>query len=99
MPSERFRYNSKFEDSITAINKTKLMRTHKHVFYKQLTGGPRKQPDFITIDLIMKKIYLSSPCIIHKIIKIQSKWKSVFQRKKFRELIEEVREKQQAGFR
>jgi hypothetical protein len=93
MPSERFHYSKKFEDSITAINKTKLIRTHKHTFYKQLTGGPRKQPDYITIDLAKKKVYLSSPCIINMIIKIQAKWKAVFQRKKFKEMIEEVREK------
>ena len=65
---------------------------------QQLTGGPRQQPDFITVDLSKKKVYLSSPSIIKKIIKIQAKWKAVYQCEKFRELIEQVRERRRVAF-
>lgn len=83
MPSERFHYDKKFEDSINKLNKTKLLQPHKGGFSRQLTGGPRNQRDYLMVDLSKKKVILSSPLIVKSVIKIQAKWKAVYGRKKF----------------
>jgi hypothetical protein len=70
----------------------RLNRTQSHTFYKQLTGGPKKQGDYISVDLSKKKVFLSSPTIVKYIVKIQAKWRAVFMKKRYLTLIQDVRE-------
>lgn len=77
------------------MNKVRLNRNQSHTFYKQLTGGPKQQGDYISVNLSKKKVFLSSPNIIKYIVKIQAKWKAVFAKKKYLAIIQDVRERQE----
>jgi hypothetical protein len=56
---------------------------HSTTFHRQLTGGPKENKDYITIDLHRKKIQMTSTKCLKAIIMIQAKWKAVFYKKKF----------------
>jgi hypothetical protein len=98
LPSERFHYEKGFENSINKLNRVRLNSTHKSAFRRQITGGPKQEETFITVDLSKKQVYLSSPTIIRHVIAIQAKWRSVYQRKRFLQVLEEAREKERAEF-
>lgn len=76
----------------------RLSRNKSHSYYKQLTGGPQKKGDYISVDLNRKKVFLSSPLILRHVIRIQAKWKAVYQRKRYLAAIQEAREHQEAQF-
>ena len=94
-PSERFFYEKNFENTITKMNKVKLAHNHSNSYMEQLTGGPKGQKDFITVDLSKKRVFMSSPLVVKYVIKIQAKWKAIYQRNRYLSAIEDVREKQE----
>jgi hypothetical protein len=98
IPSERFHYDKFFEDSIQKMNKVRLNRSHSHSYHNQLTGGPRKKGNYVVVDLTKKKIFMSSPVILKYIVKIQAKWKAVYQRKRYLCALEEFRENRESEF-
>lgn len=76
----------------------RLNSTHKSAFKKQISGGPKREEHFITVDLSKKQVYMSSPGLIKYVIAIQAKWRSVYQRKRFLVTLEETREKERLDF-
>lgn len=98
LPSQRFQYEPKFEESINKLNRIKLDIRHKTTYQKQISGGPKVQEKSIFVDLSKKQAYLSSPNLIKYIIAIQAKWKSIFQSKKFAIILEEHRQQKTLKF-
>lgn len=65
------------------MNKVKLNPQHSYSYNMQISGGPKKRTEFVTVDLSKKKVYMSSPLIVKYVIKIQAKWRAVSLRNKY----------------
>ena len=77
------------------MNKVKLKPQHNISYHKQISGGPKPNTEYVTVDLSKKKIYMSSPIIVKYVVKIQAKWRAVSLRNKYKLKIQEVKERRQ----
>ena len=92
IPGDKFYYDKGFQSTIEQINKVKLSSRHNNSYHQQISGGPKKKTDYVTVDLSKKKIYMSSPLIVKYVIKIQAKWRAVSLRNKYLLKLQDIKE-------